>query len=246
MNWTIIKLETIDSTNNYLLSSIKERETDEYTVVVATEQTRGKGLGTNQWESEPGKNLTFSLLIRPGFLQASRQFYLHILISNAVYDAFEYFMGKAEISIKWPNDIYIKNGKAGGILINNTIQGDKIKESVIGVGLNVNQLVFKSNAPNPVSMKQICGKDFNLMKILDVILARFDYYYQQLIAGNFIDLKRKYESRLFRKHGYHEFRKDDLIRKARIINITETGKLCLEHINGSIREYDFKEIEFII
>ena len=123
-------------------------------VVWAEYQTAGRGCGTNQWESERGKNLTFSILIHPKDLPATQQFHISMAISLAICEALEQYIG--DVSIKWPNDIYWRNGKIGGILIENTLKGSIIMESIIGVGLNVNQRIFKSNAPNPVSMWQIC------------------------------------------------------------------------------------------
>lgn len=246
MKWNIIKLNSIDSTNNYLLGSLKKGQVDHYTVVTANEQTDGKGLDTNKWESEPGKNLTFSVLLKPDFLEASMQFFLHMVISNAIYEAVEKVTGKKEFSIKWPNDIYAGKGKLGGILINNTIQGVRINHSVVGIGLNINQEKFVSDAPNPVSLKHITNSEYKPGDVLFEILTSLDKNYHLLRTGKYYNLKELYLKRLFRGTGFHNFKKKNIIFRARITNISETGKLCLEKMNGTIQKYDFKEVEFVI
>jgi BirA family biotin operon repressor/biotin-[acetyl-CoA-carboxylase] ligase len=132
--------------------------------VVADYQTAGRGCGTNRWESERGRNLLFSLLIRPHGLSANRQFHLSMAISLAISETLGQHVG--DVSIKWPNDIYWRDGKIAGILIEHTLQGALIKDSIIGVGLNVNQREFRSDAPNPVSLWQISGQETNREELL--------------------------------------------------------------------------------
>ena len=153
MDWKIIHIDETDSTNHWLKSHQLIANSPEPTAIWADYQTAGRGCGTNTWESERGKNLLFSMLIHPENLPANKQFQISMAISLAIVDALGQLVG--DLSIKWPNDIYWRNGKIGGILIENTLKGNLIKESIIGVGLNVNQREFHSDAPNPVSLWQI-------------------------------------------------------------------------------------------
>ena len=148
MKWKIVHIDETESTNQWL----KEHGEDDM-VVVADYQTAGRGCGTNTWESERGQNLLFSVLLHPKQVVASRQFHISMAVSVAICEALEQFIG--DVSIKWPNDIYWRDGKLGGILIEHTLQGSGIKDSIIGVGLNVNQRQCTSDAPNPVSLWQI-------------------------------------------------------------------------------------------
>ena len=155
MNWKIVHIDETDSTNSWLQKRLAADERSDANLVIWAEyQTAGRGCGTNQWESEREKNLTFSMLIHPKELPATQQFHISMAISLAICEAIGQHIG--DVCIKWPNDIYWRNGKIGGILIENTLKGSIIMDSIIGVGLNVNQRVFKSDAPNPVSMWQIC------------------------------------------------------------------------------------------
>ena len=172
MEWKIIHIAETDSTNRWLREY--EPPTDapgQPLVVWADYQTAGKGQGTNRWESERDKNLLFSILYHPLHIQANRQFTISMAISLAIVDALEQQIG--DVCIKWPNDIYWRNAKIGGILIENRLLGQTIKDSVIGVGLNVNQRQFKSDAPNPISLWQIHGHETDRGALLDTILERF-------------------------------------------------------------------------
>ena len=166
MDFRIIHIEETDSTNRWL-----KENGEGNMVVVADYQTAGKGCGTNSWESERGKNLTFSMLIHPENIPASRQFRITEIISVAICEVLEQYIG--DVSIKWPNDIYWRNGKLGGILIENALTGNQIRDCIIGVGLNVNQRRFLSGAPNPVSLWQISEHETDCAQLLDEILAKF-------------------------------------------------------------------------
>ena len=172
----IIHLSQTTSTNSYAKKYIEEHQAGEGTIIVAHEQTSGRGYGENTWESEPGKNLTFSLILYPVFIKAADFFRISQFVSLGLVDVLEKHLSEG-ISIKWPNDIYYKDDKIAGILIENSILRDKIDSSVIGVGLNVNQEVF-AHAPNPVSLKQITGKEYDLEILLEEmvrsILNRYD------------------------------------------------------------------------
>jgi len=205
--------------------------------VVADYQTAGRGCGTNTWESERGKNLLFSLLIHPAEVPAVKQFRISMAISLAILDTLEQYIG--DVSIKWPNDIYWRNGKLGGILIENRLQGGCIKDCIIGVGLNVNQEQFHSDAPNPVSLKRIHGQETEREQLLSDILVRFDEYLTQ-------DLKARYLSRLYRRKGFHPYADKEGAFMAEIIDVEDDGHLLLRDDNGHDRRYAFKEVQFVI
>ena len=257
MNWKIVHIDETDSTNSWLRkrlaadkyglartkncadenSQCQSVQSDAYMVVWAEYQTAGRGCGTNRWESERGMNLTFSMLIHPKELPATQQFHISMAISLAICEAIGQYIG--DVSIKWPNDIYWRNGKIGGILIENTLKGSSIMESIIGVGLNVNQRLFKSNAPNPVSMWQICEHETDREALLKEILEAFER-----ILGSMI--REQYLLKLYRRQGYHPYADKEGVFMAEIVTVEDDGHLVLRDDNGKERRYAFKEVQFII
>ena len=156
----LIHLEETDSTNKYLNELCNKQCVEELTTITADFQTSGRGQRGNSWESEAGQNLMFSFVLYPTFLKARRQFLLSQIISLAIKEELERYV--SNISIKWPNDIYWKDKKICGMLIENDLTGVHISRSITGIGINVNQETFCSDAPNPVSLKQINGQSYDL------------------------------------------------------------------------------------
>ena len=241
MEWKIIHIDETDSTNRWLkddlaadLRGLVHKKNRPF-CVVADYQTAGRGCGTNTWESERGKNLLFSLLIHPENLPANKQFQISMAISLAIVDALGQLVG--DLSIKWPNDIYWRNGKLGGILIENTLKGNLIKDSIIGVGLNVNQREFHSDAPNPVSLWQITGQETDREQLLKDILQRLD-------SGG--GSKNRYMQMLYRRKGFHPYTDKNGVFMAEITGVEDDGHLLLLDDNGKQRRYAFKEVQFII
>ena len=234
MNWEIIYIDETDSTNRWLKECTGGQSP---CAVVADFQTAGRGCGTNTWESERGKNLLFSVLIQPEQLPANKQFHISMAISLAIVDAVGQLVG--DLSIKWPNDIYWRNGKLAGILIENRLKGSMIKDSIIGVGLNVNQREFKSKAPNPVSLWQITGQDTDREQLLKEILERFDSYLH-------IDNRAAYLLSLYRRKGFHPYADKDGAFMAEIIDVEDDGHLLLCDDDGRKRCYAFKEVQFVL
>jgi BirA family transcriptional regulator, biotin operon repressor / biotin---[acetyl-CoA-carboxylase] ligase len=171
----LIHINETNSTNNYLQSLCSKQKMEELTVVVADFQTSGRGQRGNSWESDPGKNLLFSTVIFPEFLEARRQFLISQVISLAIKEELDTYT--TDISIKWPNDIYWKEKKICGMLIENDLMGRNISQSIAGIGININQEIFHSSAPNPVSLVQITGKEHDLFEILKNIMLRIQSYY---------------------------------------------------------------------
>ncbi len=226
-------IDETDSTNRWL----REQGGEENMVVWADYQTAGRGCGTNHWESERGKNLTFSMLLHPHDVPAQKQFRISRAISLAICKALGQHIG--DLSIKWPNDIYWRDGKIGGILIEVTLQGNKVKDCIIGIGLNINQRVFRSDAPNPVSMWQICEQETDCEQLLQEILQAFQEY---MGKSN----KDEYQSMLYRRKGFHPYADKDGAFMAEIIDVEDDGHLLLRDDNGQLRRYAFKEVTFVI
>ena len=239
MNWEIIHIDETDSTNRWLKNrQPSQRHTlTERTAIWADYQTAGRGCGTNTWESERGKNLLFSLLLHPENLPANEQFQISMAISLAIVDALGQLVG--DLSIKWPNDIYWRNGKLAGILIENTLKGSFVKDSVIGVGLNVNQRTFQSNAPNPVSLWQITGQETDRRQLLDDILRCMDHYLYH-------DVRPQYLQMLYRRKGFHPYADGDGAVMEEIVEVEDDGHLVLLDDSGQRRRYAFKEVQFVI
>ena len=238
MNWKIVHIDETDSTNSWLRKRLAADERSDANLVIWAEyQTAGRGCGTNRWESERGENLTFSMLIHPKELPATQQFHISMAISLAICEAIGQYIG--DVSIKWPNDIYWRNGKIGGILIENTLKGSIIMDSIIGVGLNVNQRVFKSDAPNPVSMWQICEHETDREALLKEILEAFERILDSKI-------REQYLSKLYRRKGYHPYADKEGAFMAEIVTVEDDGHLVLHDDNGKERRYAFKEVQFII
>ena len=233
MDWKIIHIDETESTNLWLKAHM---DVHLPCVVWTDYQTAGRGCGTNSWESERSKNLLFSILIHPSNIPVAKQFHISMAVSLAILDVLDQHIG--DVSIKWPNDIYWRDGKLGGVLIENHVQGAMIRDSIIGVGLNVNQQKFKSDAPNPISLIQIHGQETNCEMLLSDILSRFEQCLNQ-------DLKSRYFSRLYRRRGYYPYTDKDGAFMAEILDVEDDGHLLLRDDNGRDRRYGFKEVQFI-
>uniref|UniRef100_UPI0032162319 biotin--[acetyl-CoA-carboxylase] ligase n=1 Tax=uncultured Draconibacterium sp. TaxID=1573823 RepID=UPI0032162319 len=238
-----IVLNEVDSTNNYAKQLIADKAV-EGTVVLAHYQKRGKGQEGNFWESEANKNLLFSLILYPGFLDAGKQFFISKIVSLALVEVLKKEI--KEVHIKWPNDIYVGNKKIAGILIENTIKGSWLDSTIIGIGLNLNQECFKSDAPNPVSLKQLTGKEYLVQVVLTEFFNCFNLLMDELMNGNFEMINKAYMAQLFRQKQWSLFRKDGNEFVARIVGIGEFGQLQLQKKSGEISEFLFKEVEFVI
>lgn len=239
----IIVLKDVESTNNYANQLILSNA-EEGTVVLAQFQKKGRGQQGNQWESQSGKNLLASIILYPKFLQAGNQFLISKMVSLGLV---EYLQHEArDVSIKWPNDIYIGNKKIAGILIENAIKGRNLFSTVIGVGLNLNQQKFLSDAPNPVSLYQLTGKEYNIKSVASEISELIFKWYKKLEVGNYAEINAMYLSQLFRFGAWEKYSKEGIRFEAKIVGIGEFGQLLLEDRNGVISENMFKEVEFVI
>lgn len=252
-------LASTDSTNNYLKRMIASGiELDNLYTVYTSYQTAGRGQAGNSWESEDGKNLLFSTILRPQHLLVTMQFRISMLTAVAIVKAIEEITRLKDVRIKWPNDIYVGNRKLVGILIENALLGNNINYSIIGVGINVNQTTFRSDAPNPVSLKQLTSEDYNIELLLERIISQIEQLLPML--DNEERLKSAYKSLLYRANGYYPYLERvvdttpvSISRKnseqqfmARIIDIEADGRISLELADGTRRSYHFKQIRYII
>ncbi|MCU4155260.1 biotin--[acetyl-CoA-carboxylase] ligase [Carboxylicivirga sp. A043] len=235
----------LESTNTELKRLLNEKKLPEYSVVITPHQTAGRGQVGNGWESELNKNLTFSLLLRPTFLEPHLQFYISKIISLAIVDTIKQ-VAEIEACIKWPNDIYVNDSKICGILIENSILGSQLDYCIAGIGLNVSQEHFTSDAPNPISLKQLTSKDFNLELVLEQLLENIEQRYHQLEINRLDLINNDYFNAIYRKNGYHAFRDEKGEFEACIDTINEMGLLTLVDKSGKQREYAFKEVSFVI
>lgn len=239
----IVRLNSVDSTNNYANTQLKDNELIEGTVFLAYEQSGGRGQMKNSWESEPGSNLTFSIVLFPDFLDIRSQFMLSKVVTLGIHSALNNYVDR--LSIKWPNDIYAGNGKLGGILIENSIMNSCIKSSVIGIGINVNQTRFFSDAPNPVSLSMLANKKFDNELLLSEILSGIDFYYSLLKQDEEERINSEFISVLYRFNEKHWFKDEQGRFKGEIVGINKTGQLMIKKSNEKIMEYHFKEVEFL-
>ena len=281
MEFKVIHINETDSTNGWL----REFATDEHgmtqrndigdarrdfheipchsdanVVVVAEYQTAGRGCGSNTWESERGKNLTFSVLLHPTEIPANRQFLITEVVSVAMCETLEHLFRPLspsdispdsgeqevtvkwphEVTIKWPNDIYVGDRKICGILIENRLKGSTMTDSIVGIGLNVNQRTFVSDAPNPVSVYQLRGEETDREALLQVFLKELS----KTLEMNPEPLAEAYRSRLYRREGIHRFSDNQGEFEAKVQNVLDDGRLVLLDTHGKARIYSFKEVQF--
>ncbi|MGV3707016.1 MAG: biotin--[acetyl-CoA-carboxylase] ligase [Arcticibacter sp.] len=240
----IVSLKRIDSTNDYLKKQLaKSKPLPEGTVIMAEEQFAGRGQFDNKWISQAGKNLTFSILFSPSFLQLSQQFYLNMAVSLAINDVLCSFIG-SETKIKWPNDVFFGDRKLGGVLIENMVRGKQWKHAIVGIGLNVNQDVFVDGIKNITSMSVVAGKQFSLTDMLKQFCAAIEKRYCQLKNAEFEPLHMEYQSSLYRLNTLSKFERDGKAFLGEITGVLESGLLELRTEEG-IDHFGFRELKYI-
>lgn len=212
----LIRMDETSSTNSELKQLQQKKRLPEGSIVVADYQTQGRGQAGNTWFSDKGCNLLFSFLAYPKFIAANRQFILSRIVSLAIKKVLDRYFD--DITIKWPNDIYWKNKKIAGMLIENTLMGQKINSSIIGIGLNVNQDGFPNELPNPVSMKMVTGNEYNRDDLLSFFLSEFNLLYQSLQNGDDEKvIESEYMRNLYRRDDYHWYEDKEGRYKGRLL-----------------------------
>ena len=237
-------LDRTDSTNNYASRQLMTKRLPEGIVYSTFTQQKGRGQVNQHWESEPGKNITLSVVVYPGFLPILQQFLLSKAVALAVYDFVRAYV--SDVHIKWPNDIYVGKKKIAGILIENSLREGIIASSIVGIGLNVNQRIFVSDAPNPISLALLTDREFQLDDCLEELCDRLDDWYMQLKTGEVQRINTAYQERLFRCNQWAPYRAGDEEFEGKITGVDEIGRLVMEKRDGTKQQFHLKEVEFII
>ena len=242
-----IRLNRVNSTNKYAVEMIAKSKPIEGTVISASFQYEGRGQIGRFWESEAEKNITCSTILRPSFLEASDQFQLNIAVSLAVHDFISHFLDTREVKIKWPNDIYVADKKIAGILIQNSLLGKTVSSTIVGTGININQINFSTDVPNPTSFAQELEKEQDL-EIMFAWLFRFlTKRYLQIKNGKIDSLKTEYLDSLYRKGTWSKFRKEsEEIWEGKILGVDESGRLQIEESKGVMKFFNFREVRHVI
>lgn len=238
---SVVFLPHCHSTNDIAQELIKKQSPYHGTVVITPNQTNGRGQRGNTWESEPGMNAIFSILLTPEKLKVQDQFYLHIVVTLGIYDALSVLVGDP-LSIKWPNDIMFGSKKIGGILIENTLKGSHISSSVIGIGLNVNQKVFSIDSA--ISISEITKEDIAIDNIIENILVNLESRYNTFCNGDRELLYYQYLRRLYQFGLECQYQHQKEVFSGKIVGVDDRGRLEIES-NKKIRVFDFKEVSFV-
>lgn len=237
----VLFLPECHSTNDMAMQLVRQGKANEGSIVICDHQTQGKGQRGNTWEVEKGKNLTFSLVLRPGFLDLSQQFFLNMVVSNAIRKLLQDYL--PDLKVKWPNDLVVPGeGKIGGILIENLVGSEGWEYAVVGIGLNVNQKEFA--VPTACSLAKVTGSYFDLQEIFRLMIIQLEQGYLALKKGKISEIQSEYirylyllgEKSVFKVAG------DDFL--GQIVGITGTGSLQVEAENGQLRSFGLKEISF--
>ena len=238
----MIRLKEVDSTNRFL-KQLDSYDEDALTIAVADFQTAGKGQGSHTWEGEAGKNLLFSMMVCPHWVPVRQQFLLSEAGALAVKDALDTYTDG--ITLKWPNDVYSNDKKISGTLIETSVDSKGIKRCIFGIGLNINQEVFMSDAPNPVSLCQIVGHEVDREEVLGKIIESFKKYYELLRRSDYMDVSGIYYLSLYRRKGFHWYEDKDGKFEGAFVEVEDDGHLILHDKQGVIRSYAFGEVKFL-
>lgn len=244
MGKKLVYLSSCQSTNDEAVSLLTHKpNTPEGTIIITDHQTAGRGQRGNQWEAQTKQNLTFSLIVKPTFLQASQQFRLNIAITLAIAEMLSEKYRIEQVSIKWPNDIYVGKQKICGILIENALQGNVIAHSVVGIGLNVNQVAFAN--PMATSMQILCSQPFELDNVLTSLCEKLEKFYLPLRTEHYNRLKIMYLEKLYKRGENAKFADAEGQNfEGEIIGINESGQLAIM-TNNSLRYFSFKELTYM-
>jgi len=241
----LVKLDATDSTNSYLRQMSKNKDLGKWTVVTAEYQHEGRGQKGAIWHSDKGKNLICSILVKMNNFKASDQFMLNCAVSVGIHHYLKRF-NLPKLKVKWPNDIMSVSKKLGGVLIENTLISDRIDQTIIGIGINVNQDQFPKELPAAVSIKQLTGtvvpRDIFLQDLLNAIQQKFELIFDR----DYDSLWSQYESVLYRKDSVYTYENNKGEQFTGIIRgVSKQGKLVIEHENGLRDMYNFKEVRYL-
>lgn len=242
IGFPFIELHTVDSTNNYAMGLVHAGMAQHGTAVFAHEQTKGRGQRNKQWLSESNSNIALSIIFEPQAWSTSQLFILSKLVTTGVCYFFNSYT-TGGTTIKWPNDIYWRDRKAGGILIENIIQGSEWKYAVAGIGLNINQTDFKKLKNKPVSLRQITGNNFDPLRLAKELCGYIDIQFNRLLA-NPQEIRDEYHANLFQLGKKVKLKQGSRIFEAVIKDVTSLGQLVVEH---AVEErFDVGEVEWVL
>jgi BirA family transcriptional regulator, biotin operon repressor / biotin---[acetyl-CoA-carboxylase] ligase len=243
-----IELQSVDSTNNYAFSQIHANMAQPGTCYFAHQQTSGKGQRGKSWATERSANIILSIVVKPHFLQPFQQFQLSACVAVGTRQFLNQYDNDS-LKIKWPNDIYWRDRKLGGILIENIIRSHESGSeswvwAVVGIGVNINQANFGAELKNPVSLKQITGESFDQIDLAKKLCLSIDHFYKKLMNREENTILETYNQFLYKKGELVKLKKDNRIFSGIIKNVTQTGQLIVQH--GVEEQFDFGEIEWLI
>ena len=245
MTMKILHFDEINSTNVFLYDKMAEKNDISDTVVVAAHQTAGRGMDKNRWESEAGKNLLFSIALKSNFLEAENQFKISQAVSVAIVETLQNIINSDKFFIKWPNDIYFGDKKLAGMLIQNTIEGRMMGTSIIGIGLNVNQMEFSKDIPNPISLKLITSKSIDLDYLLNLLISGIKNSVESLrFESNQKEINEKYISKSYRFGIWSDYFHQNQVKQLKITGFDKYGRLLLQDKEGAVIVCDVKELQF--
>ncbi len=240
----VIVFESLPSTNTWLNQRLQIESLPEGTIVIARNQTEGRGQRGNSWISKPGDSLTMSLLLNPKNLSPSQQFSLSQAISLAIHDLLVYCQ-IPDPKIKWPNDLMSQEYKIGGVLIENSIRKEALQYSVVGIGLNINQTQFPENLDSATSLKLSSGLEFNTSKVIADLCSFLEKRYLQLHSGKLKEIETEYLSKIYRMSDWHSFEDSSGIFKGRITGVSNSGQIRIEDECGDFRMFSTKEVRYL-
>ena len=236
----VLEYEQVGSTNT-LAEAMPLKEMKDKQVILTYHQTQGRGQATNTWESTPGKNISMTVILLPEHLPAAKQFAVSMVIALGCLDFISHYVEGG--TVKWPNDVYVGDRKISGILIENRIAGTYLQSSLCGIGVNINQEEFLSDAPNPVSLWQLTGRQLPLVQALEELLACIGRRYEQI--GQYERLEVDFRKSMYRADGIYRWVDEQGIFLAAIAGLDEYGQLLLKDTEGKERVYAFKEVRYI-
>jgi BirA family transcriptional regulator, biotin operon repressor / biotin---[acetyl-CoA-carboxylase] ligase len=236
--------EKVSSTNDLASVILRDEKPPEGTVITASFQEGGRGQKGNSWHSEPGKNLLMSIILYPAMVRPEEQFVISQAVSLAVYDLVSALA--PYVKIKWPNDIYVRDDKIAGILIENSIMGSAISSTVAGIGLNVNQTKFSDALANPVSLAQVTGTEYDISTVTGELLSLLDMRYAMVINGKSGDLAEAYHNSLYRCGEWHCYADRNGEFRGMIERVAPGGLLMVRRETGQVTGYAFREIDYIL
>jgi BirA family biotin operon repressor/biotin-[acetyl-CoA-carboxylase] ligase len=254
-----VELQSVDSTNNYARKQIHAGLAQHGMAIFAHEQLTGKGQRGKRWSSEKDVNILLSIVIKPGPLLLTQQFMLSACVAVAIHDFFMKYAG-ADTKIKWPNDLYWQDRKAGGVLIESVVGSgpDNYREgmasgkegvgswqwAIVGIGININQTIFPSELTNPVSLRQITGKSFNVVELAKELCELLSKSFDELVNDGFEKIHAAYLADLYKINSKVKFKKGNRVFEATIKSVSPSGKLVVHH--SIEEEFDFGEVEWMI